>query len=202
MTAHERERERDSCIEKSHRAVLASARHRADQLMGKKPWRPKTRVFMACNPASNAGPCVLDYHAVIWCGVPLYVMPRFDVPSFCRNVERYKVEACLIAPWVVAACLANDPPTGGQAYDLSSLRWVSAAGSRVEPQIVRRAKERIGVDVLNEYGQTEILCMFDFDEPGLIEKGKSNSLPLLSKNNDELIRLGLRTSGCRQAHPW
>lgn len=69
----------------------------------------------------------------------LEILGKYPITSFCAppTIYRYLVRANL------------------EAYDLSSLEWLTTAGEPLNADISRRFKEKTGIDIREGFGQTE-----------------------------------------------
>ncbi|MBH5336410.1 4-coumarate--CoA ligase family protein [Streptomyces pactum] len=87
-------------------------------------------------------------------GVPVVVLPRYDLRQMLTAVERYRVTALYVAPPVVLA-LAKDPAVAG--FDLSSLRYVLSAAAPLDAELAAACARRLGVPpLLQAFGMTEL----------------------------------------------
>jgi acyl-CoA synthetase (AMP-forming)/AMP-acid ligase II len=92
-------------------------------------------------------------HTTIYYGVPLYVMPRFDLEKFCQTIEKYKITfTCLVPPMVLI--LAQSPIV--QKYDLSSLKSSMCGAAPLGPDLVADLKAVLpNLTIKQGYGLTE-----------------------------------------------
>ncbi len=80
------------------------------------------------------------------------VMPHFDVELWLALVETEQATITMAVPTMLIAILEH-PRLG--AYDLRSLRTILTGGAHVPRELVQRAHEQLGADVLITFGQTE-----------------------------------------------
>jgi len=80
---------------------------------------------------------------------------RFDPAERLRILATYRVTVFCAAATELRRLVEH----GLEGHDLSALRLVTSAGESVDPTTVSRLHERLGVDVLDGYGQTEILMV-------------------------------------------
>lgn len=85
-------------------------------------------------------------------------------------VERYRVTILFAAPTHYNAMIQR---LEHAEYDLSSLRLCVSAGEALPPVIYRKWKEKIGVEILDGLGQTEIFHIFVSNRPGDVRPGSS-----------------------------
>ncbi len=79
-----------------------------------------------------------------------------DAGSFWRLIEDYKVNALFSAPTAFRAIRKEDPHgLFIKQYDIRSLRQVFAAGERLDPPTQEWMRSKIGVDVIDNWWQTE-----------------------------------------------
>lgn len=78
--------------------------------------------------------------------------PRFQLRTFLRSHEDYKVTFSFIAP-PVAVSLAKDASVAD--YDLSALRAVVSGAAPLDDRLARAVEERLGIRVYQGYGLTE-----------------------------------------------
>ncbi len=103
-------------------------------------------------------------------GATLITMPRFDLVGFLEAVQEHRVTIAYLVPPIVLA-LAKQPIVDN--YDLSSLRIVMSGAAPLGAELAAEASARIGADVFQGYGMTELspvshLCPLDDARPGSI----------------------------------
>ncbi|ORY96520.1 hypothetical protein BCR43DRAFT_458211 [Syncephalastrum racemosum] len=150
----------------TQRATLSSTRYQLASIYAN-PIEHE-RPYLNCNPLTNAGPLVFELHCLQRCGYIIYITPTFSPEIFCHNVERFKINGSFFGTWM-AAVLANNPVV--DRYDLSSCKWVVAAGAYLDPSIVDKVNKRIGTLIINQYGLTEILSVFHCSKKSTIMQG-------------------------------
>ena len=136
----------------------------------------------------------LNHHDTMWCtadtgwskaGTSIYFGPwsqgsavlfhdgPFDTGRRFELMERYRVTVFCAAATELRR-LVREEVSG---LDLSALRLAVSAGESVNPEIIDAWKRRIGVDLLDGYGQTETL-MTVLNYPGMPVKPGSMGRPL------------------------
>ena len=80
-------------------------------------------------------------------------MPRFDLELFLQLAQDNKVSRAFVAPPIVLA-LAKHPLV--DQYDLSSLTSVFSGAAPLGPELAREAGARLGCEVVQGYGMTEL----------------------------------------------
>ncbi|KAI8388050.1 uncharacterized protein BYT42DRAFT_558759 [Radiomyces spectabilis] len=98
------------------------------------------------------GLTVILHQSVYW-GIPVYVMPSFDLQAFCETVQQHKItKACLVPPIILL--LAKHPLV--LQYDLSSLRLIISGAAPLSGDLIQEAKKRLTTTVIKQgYGLTE-----------------------------------------------
>jgi len=99
------------------------------------------------------GPLISGCTTVFYEGKPIMTP---DAGAFWRVIEEYKVNALFSAPTAFRAIRKEDPDAQLIAnYDITSLRHVFAAGERLDPPTQQWMIEKIGVDIIDNWWQTE-----------------------------------------------
>jgi fatty-acyl-CoA synthase len=80
------------------------------------------------------------------------VMPRFDVELWLSLVEAEQATITMAVPTMLIAILEHPRLVD---HDLRSLRTILTGGAYVPRELVQRAHEQLGADVLITFGQTE-----------------------------------------------
>ncbi|WP_340374898.1 AMP-binding protein [Streptomyces sp. SS7] len=86
-------------------------------------------------------------------GATVYVHARFDLDAFLTSLERDRITHAYVAPPVMLA-LAKHPAVG--TLDLSHLRRVICAAAPLDAGVQAAVAERLGVEVGQAYGMTEL----------------------------------------------
>ena len=92
-------------------------------------------------------------NGVIANGGTVITMPRFDLEEFLSLVQDQKITIAYLVPPIVLA-LAKHPLV--DQYDLSSLELVFSGAAPLGAEVALAAAERIGCDVVQGYGMTEL----------------------------------------------
>lgn len=90
--------------------------------------------------------------ALYW-GIPVYILPRFDLVKFCETVQNHKITfACLVPP--IYLLLAKHEIIS--KYDLSSLRIGISGAAPLSADLGREVKARLpNLTIKQGYGLTE-----------------------------------------------
>ena len=101
-------------------------------------------------------------------GAKLVTMPRFELAQALSLIERYRVTRFFAVPPIVLA-LAKHPAVGD--YDLSSLRQVLSGAAPLGAEVAEEASARIGCEVVQGYGMTELSPITHATPPGNYKPG-------------------------------
>ncbi len=86
-------------------------------------------------------------------GATVVTMPRFDLEQFLSLHQEYGVTRSFVAPPIVLA-LARHPLV--DAYDLSKVEQVFSAAAPLSADLALEAGKRLGCEVVQGYGMTEL----------------------------------------------
>lgn len=145
--------------------------------------------------------------------MPVVVMPKFELVSFLKTCEKFRVSVVLLVP-PVALLLAREKIVAD--YDLSSFRLIVSGaaplGANLELELAERLKPAL---VRQAYGMTESsptthLCSLDKATPGAIGYLLPNVEgrivdPVTFKDvkvRDELMRIGLTAKPGEEGEIW
>ena len=90
---------------------------------------------------------------VIARGGSVVTMPRFDLEQFLSIIENEKITIAYLVPPVILA-LAKHPMI--EQFDLSSLRLIFSGAAPLGAEVALEAAARVGCDVVQGYGMTEL----------------------------------------------
>lgn len=95
----------------------------------------------------------IKIHVALYLGVPVYVMPKFDLPLFCETVQNEKITfSCLVPPIIIL--LAKHPLI--DQYNLESLKLVISGAAPLGADISEQVKKRLPTMTIKQgYGLTE-----------------------------------------------
>lgn len=94
--------------------------------------------------------CLL--HQCVIVGWTLVVLPKFDIETFCRIIQEYRITFSYVVPPVVLQ-LAKHPVVPN--YDLSSLRMMNSGAAPLTKELVEQQYARTKVPVKQGYGLSE-----------------------------------------------
>lgn len=119
-------------------------------------------------------------HTALFMGIPVHVMPKFDLVQFCETVQKEKITfTCLVPPIILL--LAKHPLI--DKYDLSSLRLVICGAAPLGGDLAKQVNARLPKMIVKQgYGLTEtsplaIIEPTDNVIHGNTQLQKQNSLP-------------------------
>ncbi len=101
-------------------------------------------------------------------GATVITMPRFDLRQFLQLHVDHRVTRAFVAPPIVVA-LAKHPMVDD--YDLSSLTQVVSGAAPLSASLALEAAARVGCDVAQGYGMTEMSPVSHFTPPGGMRPG-------------------------------
>lgn len=111
-------------------------------------------------------------------GATIISMARFDLEQALSLIQEHKVTKFFAVPPMVLA-LAKHPLV--ESYDLSSLDLVFSGAAPLGALLAREAAERIGCDVVQGYGMTELSPVSHATLPG---QGKPGSVGVTVPNTE------------------
>ncbi|KAF2026029.1 4-coumarate-CoA ligase-like protein [Setomelanomma holmii] len=123
-------------------------------------WKPRDYdvVRLLCTPMFHVSNVPRAHTSPLRGGMKTYVMRRFELESWLRNIERFQItEANMVPPMVIQ--VINSPLT--KKYSLKSIRnsWVGAAPLAAEPQARYKALLGAGTPFNQVWGMSETSCI-------------------------------------------
>lgn len=99
-------------------------------------------------------------------GIPTYVMRAFPfrLAALLEAVQRFRVTTLQVPPPVLAMLCKRRRPGGGgegeepEPHDLTSLREVICGAAPLGRELQNEAQRRLGVQVIQGWGMTEVTC--------------------------------------------
>ena len=131
----------------------------------------------------------------LWIGARLILDWRKPTPDITfDNIARYRPSLYFGVPTLYSALL-NSYDELDSKPNLSSLRACVSAGEALPADILRRWRERIGIDILDGIGSTEALHIFITNLPDKVVPGASGRLvpgyqARIFDENDNLVMPG------------
>ncbi|XPS70580.1 hypothetical protein M3J09_002791 [Ascochyta lentis] len=115
-------------------------------------------IRLLCTPMFHVSNVPRAHTSPLRSGLLTYVMRRFELHSWLRNIERFGItEANMVPPMVIQ--VINSPLTA--QYSLKSIRnsWVGAAPLAAEPQARYKALLRSDTPFNQVWGMSETSCI-------------------------------------------
>jgi long-chain acyl-CoA synthetase len=91
--------------------------------------------------------------AIIWVGSVNVVLPAFDPAATLDLIEAEGVTCAIAVPAMLAAMVESQ---AGSPRDVGSLRWLSHGASPIALEVLKRAQELFGCELIHLYGATEL----------------------------------------------
>ncbi len=142
----------------SHRALIACVHniyHFRDTLPHEIPaYAPQVNLF-CCTPLFHIGGVLLQVQSLLSGHRLVLLHGRADGGRILDVLAREKVHVLSTVPTILARILDH---SDFAAYDLSNLKTISAAGSMVSPELIKRARRgfaNAGLATGSTYGMTE-----------------------------------------------
>jgi acyl-CoA synthetase (AMP-forming)/AMP-acid ligase II len=101
-------------------------------------------------------------------GATIVTMPRFDLEQFLSLHQQHRLTCAFVAPPMVVA-LAKHPVVDN--YDLSSLRLIFSGAAPLSAELAIECGERIGCEVVQGYGMTELSPVSHITPAGMFKPG-------------------------------
>jgi acyl-CoA synthetase (AMP-forming)/AMP-acid ligase II len=101
-------------------------------------------------------------------GATVVTLPRFDLEQFLRAHQDYRITRSFVAPPIVLA-LARHPMV--DSFDLSHLRLVNSGAAPLKAELAAECGKRLGCDVIQGYGMTELSPVSHLTPPGWFRPG-------------------------------
>jgi acyl-CoA synthetase (AMP-forming)/AMP-acid ligase II len=101
-------------------------------------------------------------------GATIVTLPRFDLAQFLETHQTYRVTRSFVAPPIVVA-LAKHPLV--DSYDLSSLEQIFCGAAPLSADLALECGKRIGCEVVQGYGMTELSPVSHLTPPGWLKPG-------------------------------
>lgn len=101
-------------------------------------------------------------------GATIVTMPRFDLEQFLSLHQEHHLTWAFVAPPMVVA-LAKHPIVDD--YDLSSLRYIFSGAAPLSAELALECGERIGCEVVQGYGMTEMSPVSHATPSGMSKPG-------------------------------
>jgi acyl-CoA synthetase (AMP-forming)/AMP-acid ligase II len=114
-------------------------------------------------------------------GATIVTMPRFDLEQFLTLHQQYGITRSFVAPPIVVA-LAKHPMV--DKFDLSALKQVFSGAAPLSAELAIEAGARLGCDVVQGYGMTELSPVSHLTPMGNFKPG---SVGVTAPNTETMI---------------
>jgi 4-coumarate--CoA ligase len=114
-------------------------------------------------------------------GATIVTMPRFDLEQFLQIHQDYRVTRSFVAPPIVVG-LAKHPIVDN--YDLSSVEYMLSGAAPLSAELAQEASARIGCEVVQGYGMTELSPVSHLTPRGGFKPG---SVGVTAPNTETMI---------------
>lgn len=95
----------------------------------------------------------VNLNCALYLGLPLYILPGFELVSFCDTIQKHKITYATVVPPI---CLLLAKHELVPNYDLSSLRLVICGAAPLSAELGRETMSRLPDLVIRQgYGLTE-----------------------------------------------
>ncbi|CCM02957.1 uncharacterized protein FIBRA_05072 [Fibroporia radiculosa] len=114
-------------------------------------------VTLAVLPFFHAYGLVYIMHSLIFYGLTLVVVPKFDFTGMLRSIEQYRINyICAVPPMVALLCKHPDV----EKYDLSSVNTVASGAAPLTAELTNRLTARLPHVLVGQgYGITEAFVL-------------------------------------------
>lgn len=110
-------------------------------------------VGLSVAPLNHTAELHTSFLPRVQIGATNLLLPMFDPEQVLKVIEQERVTHLFAAPTMVNMLLNA---SGLEKYDLSSLRMLGYGGASMAPALIRRFKEKVGADLVQMYGTTEM----------------------------------------------
>ncbi len=129
-------------------------------------YQPDGEVALAFLPFFHIYGMQVLMNGLLANGVTVVTLPRFDLDQALSLVQEHRITRFFAVPPVVLA-LAKHPAV--DSYDLSSLVQVFSGAAPLGAEIAMEAEKRIGCEVVQGYGMTELSPVSHTTPPGMFK---------------------------------
>lgn len=120
-----------------------------------KPYDAKTKkgdVVLACLPFYHIYGLVVVLHGSLYMNLPLVILPKFTLPTFCDSIARFRVSILFAVPPQLIAMIKTDL----SQYDLTSLRLSMTGAAPMTDETLQAFLKKFPHSVCGQgYGMTE-----------------------------------------------
>lgn len=127
-------------------------------------------TFIAVLPFFHIYGMQVLMNAGLVAGATIVTMPRFDLEQFLSLHQEHGITRSFVAPPIVLA-MAKHPMV--DEYDLSKLEQVFSGAAPLSAELAQEAGERLGCEVVQGYGMTELSPVSHLTPPGMFKPGSA-----------------------------
>ncbi|KAF7725935.1 hypothetical protein EC973_009172 [Apophysomyces ossiformis] len=96
----------------------------------------------------------LMLHAALYWGIPVFVLPRFDLTQFCETIHKYRITYAPLVPPILVL-LAKDPSV--EKYDFSSVTKIVSGAAPLGADLAKQVLKRFPhLKIKQAYGMSEL----------------------------------------------
>jgi acyl-CoA synthetase (AMP-forming)/AMP-acid ligase II len=117
----------------------------------------------------------------LYAGATIITMPRFDLEQYLRLNAEHRCTRAFVAPPIVVA-LAKHPMV--EQFDLSAMAQVFSGAAPLSAELAAEAGARLGCEVVQGYGMTELSPVSHLTPPG---GAKPGSVGVTAPNTESRI---------------
>jgi len=132
-----------------------------------------TETVLLVLPSSHIFPLMGCILVPLLVGAEVVILRSHSTHKIFKAISANHVNILVLVPTLYAALLRNYDPG---SHDISSLKYGITGGSLMQPELNRRIKEKMGLDVIQGYGLTE--CMPVTCNPVTGNRPETLGLPL------------------------
>ena len=147
----------------SHRNLIANIA----QVLGPADIREDER-FIAVLPFFHIYGMQVLMNTGLRAGATIITMPRFDLEAFLQLHADHRITRSFVVPPIVVA-LAKHPMV--DSFDLSALEQVFSGAAPLSADLAIEAGKRLGCEVVQGYGMTELSPVSQLTPPGQFKPG-------------------------------
>ena len=147
----------------THRNMVANVA----QILACLQVEPEER-FVAVLPFFHIYGMQVLMNCILRAGATVVTLPRFDLEQFLRVHQDYRITRSFVAPPIVLA-LAKHPLV--DSFDLSRLTQVLSAAAPLKADLADECGKRLGCEVVQGYGMTELSPGSHITPPGWFRPG-------------------------------
>lgn len=121
----------------------------------------------------------------------VYDFERFNAAKMCEVIKKYKITS-FCAPPTVYRFMAKE---GFDPASFESVRYATTAGEALNSEVFDLFKEKVGLEIMEGFGQTETTCLIgnfvgDKVKPGSMGRSSPQYELVLLDENDEEVQAG------------